>query len=255
VWAGRPDAASASTVALLHEAAESGRQHLEDIASAYSTEPARQAIGRQYLRENLLFDLTPRAPRRPARLLSRSVGAGIGRGIARDRVLRDGRARGGSPGMTVQEIASGVRAGVRLTPETALTLYRSAPTALLGQLADEVRRKKHPDGLVTYIIDRNVNYTNVCVARCKFCAFYRPVGSSEGYTLASTRFTEDRRDDSRSAAASCCCRADTIRIVPLQWYEDLFRGVKSRYPDFKLHALSPPEVIHISRCRSCRCRT
>ena len=61
VWAGRPDAASASTVALLHEAAESGRQHLDDIASAYSTEPARQAIGRQYLRENLLFDLTPRA--------------------------------------------------------------------------------------------------------------------------------------------------------------------------------------------------
>ena len=85
--------------------------------------------------------------------------------------------------MTVQEIASGVRAGVRLTPETALTLYRSAPTALLGQLADEVRRKKHPHGVVTYIIDRNVNYTNVCVARCKFCAFYRPVGSSEGYTL------------------------------------------------------------------------
>ena len=61
MWAGRPDAASASTVALLHEAAEAGRGHLDDIATAYSADPARQAVGRRYLRENLLFDLTSRA--------------------------------------------------------------------------------------------------------------------------------------------------------------------------------------------------
>ena len=57
------------------------------------------------------------------------------------------------------------------------------PLPLLGELADGVRARKHPDGIVTYIIDRNVNYTNVCVARCNFCAFYRPVGSGEGYVL------------------------------------------------------------------------
>ena len=85
--------------------------------------------------------------------------------------------------MTVDAIVQSFRQGVRLTPETAKTLYLDAPTALLGRLADDVRRAKHPESLVTYIIDRNVNYTNVCVARCKFCAFYRPVGSSEGYTL------------------------------------------------------------------------
>ena len=71
----------------------------------------------------------------------------------------------------------------RLTRETALDLYLHCPTAELGRMADEVRRQKHPDGVVTYIIDRNVNYTNVCVARCAFCAFYRPVGSPEGYVL------------------------------------------------------------------------
>ena len=80
--------------------------------------------------------------------------------------------------MTVSAIVSKAAAGERLTFVDALTLYSSAPTAELGRLADAARRRRHPDGVVTYIIDRNVNYTNVCVARCKFCAFYRPVGSS-----------------------------------------------------------------------------
>src|SRR5262249_42213826 len=86
-------------------------------------------------------------------------------------------------GMTLSAVAERVNTGARLSADEALFLYRQAPTALLGRLADAVRRRKHPEGLVTYIIDRNVNYTNVCVARCKFCAFYREVGSSEGYTL------------------------------------------------------------------------
>src|SRR5213594_1277857 len=85
--------------------------------------------------------------------------------------------------MSIEQIASKVRAGTRLTGDEALELYRHAPTALLGRLADAVRARKHPGGVVTYIIDRNVNYTNVCVAKCNFCAFYRPVGSSEGYVL------------------------------------------------------------------------
>src|SRR6188474_3817139 len=85
--------------------------------------------------------------------------------------------------MSVDAIAAAIRAGDRLTPQTARTMYLDAPTPLLGRLADEVRRRKHPGGVVTYIIDRNVNYTNVCVARCNFCAFYRQVGASDGYVL------------------------------------------------------------------------
>ena len=149
--------------------------------------------------------------------------------------------------MTVQEIARDVAAGVRLTPATALTLYRDAPTSLLGRLADAVRRTKHPEGLVTYIIDRNVNYTNVCVARCKFCAFYRPVGSSEGYTLGFDEIYEKIEETIRIGGGQLLLQGGHNPDVPLQWYEDLFRGVKSRFPDFKLHALSPPEIIHISR--------
>ena len=70
-------------------------------------------------------------------------------------------------------IADKVRAGGRVSADEALELYHHAPLPLLGELADAVRIRKHPDGIVTYIIDRNVNYTNVCVAKCTFCAFYQ----------------------------------------------------------------------------------
>ena len=85
--------------------------------------------------------------------------------------------------MSVERTARKVRDGGRVDPAEALELYREAPTHLLGSLADEIRARKHPERIVTYIIDRNVNYTNLCVARCNFCAFYRPVGSPDGYVL------------------------------------------------------------------------
>jgi cyclic dehypoxanthinyl futalosine synthase len=85
--------------------------------------------------------------------------------------------------MHIHEIIRRVEDNRRLDGDEALALYRQAPTHVLGRLADSVRLRKHPGRTVTYIIDRNVNYTNVCVAKCNFCAFYRDVGSSEGYVL------------------------------------------------------------------------
>jgi cyclic dehypoxanthinyl futalosine synthase len=149
--------------------------------------------------------------------------------------------------MTVQEIAARVEAGGRLTAEDALILHRSAPLGVLGRLADGVRRRKHPDGIVTYIIDRNVNYTNVCVARCRFCAFYRPVGSVEGYTLGFDEICRKIDETIALGGGQLLLQGGHNPDIPIEWYEDLFRGVKSRYPDFRLHALSPPEIIHISR--------
>jgi len=149
--------------------------------------------------------------------------------------------------MTVDDIVSSYRAGTRLTPETARILYRDAPTSRLGRLADAARLARHPEGAVTYIIDRNVNYTNVCVARCKFCAFYRTVGSSEGYTLAFDEIYAKIEETMRLGGGQLLLQGGHNPDLPIAWYEDLFRGVKARYPDFRLHALSPPEVIHISR--------
>ncbi len=135
----------------------------------------------------------------------------------------------------------------RLTRESALDLYLHAPTAELGRMADAVRRQKHPEGVVTYIIDRNVNYTNVCVARCKFCAFYREVGSSEGYTLGFDEIYAKIEETMSLGGGQLLLQGGHNPDVPLQWYLDLFRNVKARYPSFRLHALSPPEVIHITR--------
>jgi cyclic dehypoxanthinyl futalosine synthase len=149
--------------------------------------------------------------------------------------------------VSVSAIAARVAAGERLSPEEALTLYRDAPTSLLGRLADEVRRRKHPEGVVTYIIDRNVNYTNVCVARCRFCAFYRPVGSAEGYTLGFDEIFRKIEETIRLGGVQLLLQGGHNPDIPIEWYEDLFRAVKQRFPDFRLHALSPPEIIHISR--------
>jgi cyclic dehypoxanthinyl futalosine synthase len=149
--------------------------------------------------------------------------------------------------MVLSEIESRIRDGGRIDRDEALLLYREAPTGWLGRLANIVRARKHPDGIVTYIIDRNVNYTNVCVARCNFCAFYRPVGHAEGYVLGFDEIFRKIDETIALGGVQLLLQGGHNPDLPLQWYEDLFSAVKRRYPDFKLHALSPPEVIHLSR--------
>jgi cyclic dehypoxanthinyl futalosine synthase len=149
--------------------------------------------------------------------------------------------------MPITELIEKVRAGGRVDAAEALELYRSAPTPVLGQLADEIRQRKHPGGVVTYIIDRNVNYTNVCVAKCNFCAFYREVGSPDGYVLGFEELFRKIDETIAVGGVQLLLQGGHNPDLPLSWYEDLFRAVKERYPTFKLHALSPPEVIHLSR--------
>jgi cyclic dehypoxanthinyl futalosine synthase len=149
--------------------------------------------------------------------------------------------------MTIEAIARKVDDGGRLDPAEAIALYTGAPTAILGRLADGVRARKHPGGVVTYIIDRNVNYTNVCVARCNFCAFYRPVGHGQGYVLSFDEIFHKIDETIAVGGVQLLLQGGHNPDLPIKWYEDLFRAVKARYPGFKLHALSPSEVLHISR--------
>ena len=149
--------------------------------------------------------------------------------------------------MKTDQLADKVVAGERVGADEALALYRHASTPLLGRLADTVRARKHPERLVTYIIDRNVNYTNVCVAKCTFCAFYRPVGSSEGYVLGFEEIFRKIDETIAVGGGQLLLQGGHNPDLPLSWYEDLFRAVKERYPSFRLHALSPPEVFHLSR--------
>ena len=137
----------------------------------------------------------------------------------------------------IQSIAKNVLEGGRVDRAEALELYRHAPTHLLGHLADAIRARKHPGRIVTYIIDRNVNYTNVCVARCNFCAFYRPVGSADGYVLGFEEIFKKIDETIAVGGVQLLLQGGHNPDLPLSWYEDLFRAVKARYPDFKLHAL------------------
>ena len=133
--------------------------------------------------------------------------------------------------MTIEALAQKVRAGGRLSADEALELYLGAPTHLLGRLADEIRRRRHPDHTVTYIIDRNVNYTNVCVARCAFCAFYRPVGAEGGYVLGFEEIYRKIEETIELGGGQLLLQGGHNPDLPLEWYEDLFRAVKQRYPD------------------------
>jgi cyclic dehypoxanthinyl futalosine synthase len=149
--------------------------------------------------------------------------------------------------MNLHDLRDCIEAGARLNKDEALWAYREAPTLWLGETADAVRRRRHPDGIVTYIIDRNVNYTNVCVARCNFCAFYRPVGHGEGYVLGFDEIFRKIDETIAVGGVQLLLQGGHNPDLPLEWYEDLFRAIKARYPAFKLHALSPPEIIHLSR--------
>src|SRR5215218_8733262 len=149
--------------------------------------------------------------------------------------------------MSLASLTARVAAGERLSRDQALALYTEAPTHVLGRVADRVRARKHPDRVVIYIIDRNVNYTNVCVARCNFGAIDRPVGSRDGYVLLFEEIFRKVEETIAVGGGQFLLQGGHNPDIPLQWYEDLFRAVKARYPSFRLHALSPPEVIHISR--------
>src|SRR5262245_59255869 len=131
--------------------------------------------------------------------------------------------------MTIDAVADKVRNGSRIDAAEALLLYRSAPTALLGHLAEGVRARKHPEGIVSYIIDRNVNYTNICVAKCNFCAFYRPVGSADGYVLGFDELFRKIDETIAVGGVQLLLQGGHNPDLPLTWYEDLFRAIKERY--------------------------
>ena len=144
-------------------------------------------------------------------------------------------------------IADKVLEGQRITPDEALLLLRHEKLATLGSLADLVRRRRHGDGVVTYIIDRNINYTNVCNAFCSFCAFYREPSSDEGYVLSPETIEKKIQETFDLGGNQILLQGGHNPRLKIDYYEDLFRRLKSTFPDLWLHALSPPEIVHIYR--------
>jgi len=143
--------------------------------------------------------------------------------------------------------AERVLTGERIGPEQALDLLAHEKLTRLGLLADLVRRRKHPDGIVTYIIDRNVNYTNVCNAFCSFCAFYRAPHHAEGYVLPRAEIERKVRETYALGGRQILLQGGHNPELKIEYYEELFSALKRSFPDLWLHALSPPEIVHISR--------
>jgi cyclic dehypoxanthinyl futalosine synthase len=122
-----------------------------------------------------------------------------------------------------------------------LALYERAPLLELGRLADEKRHALHPEGVVTYIIDRNINYTNVCVADCKFCAFYRRPKHPEGYVLSFEQIGGKIEEAKKLGAVQILIQGGHNPYIPFEWYLDLLRYVKQHHP-IHIHGFSPSEV-------------
>ena len=132
-----------------------------------------------------------------------------------------------------------------ITRQEALELFRSDDLIGIGMEADSVRRKWHPEGIVSYIIDRNINYTNFCTEYCSFCAFYRPMGHAEGYVLPKETIFEKIQETLDLGGTGVLMQGGLHPDLKIEWYEDLFRGIKERFR-IHLHCLSAPEVANIA---------
>src|SRR5438445_2136797 len=137
--------------------------------------------------------------------------------------------------------------GERITEAEAVALLRSRDLVSVGRAANELRRRKTDPERITFIIDRNLNYTNICVTDCDFCAFYRRPGDrSEGYLLPKPVIFKKIEETLALGGTGLLMQGGHHPDLGIDYYEDLFRSIKTRYP-IHLHALSPPEIQHISR--------
>lgn len=130
-------------------------------------------------------------------------------------------------------------------PSDLLDLYANAPLLELGGLADQMRRERHPHGVVSYIVDRNINYTNVCVADCGFCAFYRRPKHNEGYTLSYEQIGEKIEETKALGGVQILIQGGHNPYIPFEWYLDLLRYIKKYHP-IHIHGFSPSEVDFFS---------
>ncbi len=145
----------------------------------------------------------------------------------------------------LESIADRALEGQRIDARQALLLLEHERLTALGAMADLVRRRKHPAGEVTYIVDRNVNYTNVCNAFCSFCAFYRPPHHEQGYVQPIEALERKIRETFELGGNQILLQGGHNPELKIDYYEDLFRRLKQSFPELWLHALSPPEIVHI----------
>ena len=139
-----------------------------------------------------------------------------------------------------------VEAGGSISREEALLLLQKGDLLQLGRLADNVRRKLHPDNLVTFVVDRNVNYTNICESKCKFCAFYRDQGAADAYLLAEAEIFAKIEELVAVGGTQLLMQGGLHPDLGIEWFEQLFTRIRERFPQVQNHSLSPAEITQIA---------
>jgi len=276
LWAGRPDAIDDAGVALLRESLRMGLAARPAIARAWSeAHGGAPAFYERYLTDNIQYHLGAEEISGAGAFLERlRIDEGSERrtrlrffdgAYVKERAMRvpttgaigDREAAAAShpasaeaagaarPTRSLDTLLADAAAGTRLSPDDFIRLYGEAQVLDLGAAADARRRALHPEGTVTYIIDRNVNYTNVCVTRCKFCNFYRPPTSKDGYTLSREVLAQKFQETVDLGGVQILLQGGLNPDLPLAWYEDLFRWMKASFP-LAIHGLSPEEIRYIA---------
>jgi cyclic dehypoxanthinyl futalosine synthase len=148
---------------------------------------------------------------------------------------------------SLQTIQNKIAAGTPIDRDEALWLLTDADLLTLGQLADAIRERKHPEHRVTFVIDRNVNYTNICTSKCKFCAFYRNQGDADSYLLDYNTILEKVQGLVEHGGTQLLMQGGLHPELRIEWFEELFQQIRARFPQVQIHSLSPAEVIHIAK--------
>lgn len=146
----------------------------------------------------------------------------------------------------LKQITEKVNAGLAIDADEALWCLTQGDLLALGALADSIRRDMHPDRSVSFVVDRNVNYTNVCESKCKFCAFYRDLGAEDAYLLETSEILAKIEELVAQGGTQLLMQGGLHPALKIEYFETLFSQIKSRFPDLQNHSLSPAEVTHIA---------
>jgi len=248
LWAARPGRVSPEDVQELSRTAQHGLGTRTELARRFAAEHGGDAERyRRYLTQRIRYGLGPYELQGLEAFLAKAAAKGFLPPMQLrfvDDVVRSRRVR--RPVSLDTALQKGAD-GERLDPDEAELLDEQAPLLELGLAADLRRRALHGDGVVTYIVSRNVNYTNVCTTACHFCAFYRPRGHPEAYVLSRDELAAKLDETVRLGGIEILMQGGLHPDLGIEWYEDLFGWMKKGWPTINLHALSPEEIWHVAR--------
>lgn len=149
--------------------------------------------------------------------------------------------------MNIQTVIDKAREGNRLFYEELLLLYNEADLFSLGRLAHYIRMKKHPEPYVSYVIDRNINYSNICICGCRFCAYYRSPGHPEGFVISKEVLAQKIEEMIKLGGTQILLQGGHHPDLPLSFYEDMLKFIKEHFPSIHIHAFSPPEIVFFAK--------